>query len=370
MNIGILLPGFSADDSDWAIPVQQNLVRELARADDVRVLALRYPHHRQRYRLYNAEVIPLGVGAWTRGRGRLALWWDALQMLRTLHREKPFDVLHAMWADETGLIAAWAGRLLGVPVVVSIAGGELIGLDAAGYGLQRSRFGRWTVGQALRGADVVLPACTYTRDLIARAGYALAPEKIRLVPLGVDAALFQPPAVPPDTRRLIHVASLSPVKDQTMLLQAVARLNLKEVTLDIIGAGTDEARLRALAAELDISARFIGSVAHPALPRYYGNSAVHLLTSLHEGFGMVTLEAAACGVPTVSTAVGIVPDDPALGISVPVGAAAALAAAVESLLHDETQRRALGQSARAAVLERYTVAHTVGRLREIYMDLI
>ena len=46
MNIGILLPGFSSDENDWAIPVQMNLVREMAKGDDVRVLALRYPHRR------------------------------------------------------------------------------------------------------------------------------------------------------------------------------------------------------------------------------------------------------------------------------------------------------------------------------------
>ena len=108
MNIGILLPGFSSDEHDWAIPVQLNLVREMAREDDVRVLALRYPHRRDCYSVYGAMVYSLGVGQ-ACGARRLALWWEALRTLRRLHREKPFDVLHAMWADETGLIAAWAG---------------------------------------------------------------------------------------------------------------------------------------------------------------------------------------------------------------------------------------------------------------------
>src|SRR5687768_1697440 len=116
MNIGILLPGFSAHADDWAIPVQQNLMAELARTDDVRILALRYPHHRNRYTFNGATVIPLGVGQ-VRGMKRLQLWVNAVRTLRRLHQERPFDVLHAMWADETGLIAAWAGRLLGVPVV-------------------------------------------------------------------------------------------------------------------------------------------------------------------------------------------------------------------------------------------------------------
>ncbi len=142
MKIGLLLPGFSSRSDDWAIPVQQNLVRELTSHDDVRVIALRYPHHRTPYSLEGASIYPLGAGQ-VRGVGRLRLWWQALRLIRKLHRQQPFDVLHAMWADETGLVAAWAGRQLGIPVVVSILGGELVGFREITYGLQRSRFSRW-----------------------------------------------------------------------------------------------------------------------------------------------------------------------------------------------------------------------------------
>jgi hypothetical protein len=110
LNIGILLPGFSADEHDWAIPVQHNLMRELSTHANVRILALRYPHRRENYNLFEAEVIPLGYTAQTRGLRRLQLWAEALITLRKLHHEKPFDILHAMWADETGAIAVWAGK--------------------------------------------------------------------------------------------------------------------------------------------------------------------------------------------------------------------------------------------------------------------
>jgi len=62
MRIGILLPGFSSHPADWAIPVQQNLARELAARDDLRVIALRYPHRRDHYTLEGATVYSLGVG--------------------------------------------------------------------------------------------------------------------------------------------------------------------------------------------------------------------------------------------------------------------------------------------------------------------
>ncbi len=370
MNIGLILPGFSADEADQAIPVQLALVRELARQDDVRVLALRYPHRRDVYPIHGAVVHSLGAGHWVRGWRRLALWWDALHMLRRLHRERPFDVLHAMWADECGLIAAWAGRWLGIPVVVSVAGGELVGFDDIGYGLQRSAFSRWVVGQALGGAARVIAPCTYTRDLITTARYAILPEKIRIIALGVSTDVFFPTDDPREPGRLLHVASLVGVKDQTVLLRALARLG-GDVTLDIVGGGPERERLETLADSLGIGERvqFLGKVEHLALPTYYRRAALHVLCSRHEGQGMVTLEAAACGLPTVGTAVGLLAGGDVPGIAVPVGDDAALDAAIRELLADPRRREVLGQRARQAVCEGFTIRHTVAHLHQLYGEL-
>jgi glycosyltransferase involved in cell wall biosynthesis len=378
MNIGILLPGFSSDENDWAIPVQLNLVRELAKTDDVRVLTLRYPHRRDTYSIFGATVYALGVGQ-VRGLRRLALWMDALVTLRRLHREKPFDVLHAMWADETGLIAAWAGRWLNIPVVVSIAGGELARLDDIGYGLQRGVFSRWIVGQALQGADRVIPACTYARNLIRSAGYTVPTDKIRTITLGVDTDVFRlsvgarhvvSAPLPIIQNRLIHVASLVGVKDQATLLRALARLD-NEVTLDILGVGPGRAALESLAQQLGIRDRvnFVGAVRHLDLPGRYQSAALNILSSRHEGLGMVTLEAAACGVPTISTNVGLLPDVLEMGICVPVGDYAALAEAIRVLLSDDSRREALAKSAYTTVHERFTIQHTAALFRELYRQL-
>ncbi|MEO8610708.1 MAG: glycosyltransferase [Chloroflexota bacterium] len=372
MNLGILLPGFSSDENDWAIPVQLNLVRELAKNDDVRVLALRYPHRRDTYSIFGAMVYPLGVGQ-VRGLRRLALWLDALLTLRRLHHKKPFDVLHAMWADETGLIAAWAGRWLNIPVVVSIAGGELARLDDIGYGLQRGAFSRWIVGQALQGADCVIAACSYARNLIPAAGYNISDDKIRTITLGVDTQVFHPALLPISVhgeRGLIHVASLVGVKDQATLLRALARLE-KEVTLDILGIGPERAALESLAQELCIrhQVNFIGAVDHLDLPGHYQKAALSILSSRHEGLGMVTLEAAACGVPTVSTNVGLLPDVPEMGMCVPVGNDAALADTIHALLADEARRADLAQSAYDTAHERFTIQHTAAQFQALYRDM-
>src|SRR5687768_9575063 len=113
MKIALIVPGFSADERDWCIPVLRNLVGELARGDEVVVFALRYPYRAGSYGAFGARVIALG-GARARGAGSAGLWRRALGALRAEHRRGRFELLHAFWATEAGALTAVAGRLLRV----------------------------------------------------------------------------------------------------------------------------------------------------------------------------------------------------------------------------------------------------------------
>jgi hypothetical protein len=62
VRIGLVVPGFSSDESDWSIPALRHLIAQLALHNDVRVIALRYPFHARRYELCGAQVIALGGG--------------------------------------------------------------------------------------------------------------------------------------------------------------------------------------------------------------------------------------------------------------------------------------------------------------------
>lgn len=366
LKIGILIPGHSADAGDWALPIWRRMIAGLAQTHTVRVIALRYPHRRERYSLDGVDVTALG---WAQARGsrRLRLWIDALLTLRRLHREQPFDLLHSLWADETGALAVWAGQMLGLPAVVSVLGGELVGFPALGYGLQRARTSRWIVGQALH-ADAVLSTCTYTDGLIARAGYAVPPERVHRVGLGVDVKHFTPGAGY-DPRRLIHVGSLIPIKDQATILRALALLPT-DVTLDVIGEGTERARLERIAHDLGVGARvhWIGHVPHLDLPDYYRRAALHLMATWTETGPLATLEAAACGVPTVGTAVGMLPDHPGLGVAVPVVDAEAMAAAIRNLL-DDPARLAAARSAARLTAEALSLMHMIEQIETTYQQV-
>ena len=374
MRIGLVVPGFSADASDWCIPALRDLVARLAQDNDVRVLTLRYPYRRARYELFGAQVIALGGGQRTK-LGSVDVWQQALRMIASEQRRRPFDVLHAFWANETGAVTAIAGRWLGVPSIVSLAGGELAALRDIGYGGQLASSERVKVRTALRLANVVTGGSQSILTLAVPWLSGRPAQQILWLPFGVDTELFTPGAsADADPLRLLQVAALTPVKDQATLLRAVALVRQRglPLVLDIAGSGPLEGRLRELARQLEIGdiVHFLGAVPHDELPQVYRRASVFVLSSRHEAQGMVVLEAAACGVPVVATAVGIAPElSPHAARVVPTGDADALAGAIAALLRSPERRAAMGEAARAQIVAQFDVRTCTSRLIDLYRTL-
>lgn len=376
MNVGIVVPGFSADELDWCIPALRNLVQRLALTDDVRVLALRYPARARHYRVVGAEVAALGGGTASRA-GSASLWARALAELAAAHRHRRFDVLHAFWANETGAVTALAGRLLNVPTVVSLAGGELVALRDIGYGGQLARTERVRVLIALRLVQTVTAGSASMLRLAEPWIGHHRPRRVERIPLGVDTAMFTPRGTsePHEVAGLVHAASLSAVKDQATLLRVVARLRScgAGCVLEVAGTGREEDRLRGMAKALgsDGTVRFLGAVPHGAMPAVYRRGDVFVLSSRHEAQCMAALEAAACGLPAVGTAVGVVPElAPAAAVAAPVGEDAALAQGVAGLLADPRRRGDMALAARARVEAEYSLALCVERFRSCYVATV
>jgi glycosyltransferase involved in cell wall biosynthesis len=368
MRIGLVVPGFSADAEDWCIPALRHLARAHSVSADVRVIAVRYPYRAQRYSVDGADVIAVG-GATRRGLSTLGLWRTTIELIREEHRRRPFDVLHAFWATESGLLAAIAGRWLRVPTLVSLAGGELVNLPEIEYGDQRIAWERLKISATLRLASAVSAG---SRGLQSLAEQYVARERLHRAPLGVDLGVFKPDTPRPAAdRRLVHVATLTRVKDQATLLRAFLLLHQREpdVELDIVGDGPLRAELERLASKLGLGAavRFRGAVDHARLPSVYRTGGTFVLSSRHEAQGMVAVEAAACGVPVVGTAVGVIPELVAsVDAVVPVGSAAALADALTAACRESN---GYGRVARERVADEFSLDTCAARFRALYAAL-
>src|SRR5262249_3420621 len=150
-----------------------------------------------RYRLGAVPVRSFGGAGW-RGRpwlrrpASLWRWARVLLAIAREHRRAPFDVIHGWWATESGMLAALAGRGLGLPALVSLAGGELAGARQIGYG-GRTRGLEWAqILLALHLATAIgVPSLDARRRLLLRAPWLRG--RLWALPLGYDPAIFSPP---------------------------------------------------------------------------------------------------------------------------------------------------------------------------------
>ena len=306
---------------------------------------------------------------------------DALvRLIRLMRRVRP-HVVHTHTA-KAGTLGRVAARLARVPVVVHTYHGHVL----RGYfSRDRTRIFAGVERTLARWTDCLLAVSETVRPELLALGVG-APERFRVVPLGLDltrfervdaerGALLGELGLPAETPMVTIVARLVPIKAHEVFLRA-ARLVLETHPTSrflVVGDGERRAALEVLTAELGLGAyvRFLGW--RRDLERIYADSTVVALTSRNEGSPVSLIEAMAAGRPVVATRVGGVPDLVADGVTgrlVPPDDPAALADALAALLRDPERRRALGAAGRARVVPAFAAARLVEDVDALYTELL
>jgi len=305
------------------------------------------------------------------------------------HEETGYDALHAnYWLS--GLAGHRLKHELDLPLVSTFHTLARVKAEASPEEVSSDEPHRRAEAEAtiMRCSEVVLASCSVEASQLAEL-YDSDPERIRVVAPGVDQAFFGPGHRPQARRALglpegvpllLFVGRIQPLKGADVAVRTLAALrSFPDAHLVVVGGPSGPrgeehlGRIREIVDTEKLSDRvhFVAPQAHELLSTYYRAADVCVVPSRSESFGLVALEAAACGTPVVAAAVGgltTLVDDGRTGYLVDDPTPAAFADAVGWVLGDPLQSERL---ATAAVVRarRYTWTEAAALLRTTYEEL-
>jgi glycosyltransferase involved in cell wall biosynthesis len=213
---------------------------------------------------------------------------------------------------------------------------------------------------ARRMKHVLTVSKSSARDITA--DFGVSPDRIEVIPLGVEPEVFQHYQDPRVPGRIVAMASAdTPMKGIATLLEAFAKLRTeRDAELLLITRPKPGGRTEQLIERLSIkdSVRFVSGLSDTELAEVVGSAEIACVPSLYEGFSLPTVEAMACGTPLVVSRAGAIPEvvgeDGLCADLVTPGDVGELAAALEALLDDPDRRHRMGAAGRQRALEKFS----------------
>jgi L-malate glycosyltransferase len=301
---------------------------------------------------------------------------SGIRLGNKLLKATQFDVVNTWFAIPSGVPGGWITKKHRVPHVLTVIGGDIFD-PSKWYSPHRFPLSRWAVKWALRRADAHVAISSDISNRTRR--YFSFDKNIHVVPLGIRVPEFnhvtrEQLKLDADKRYIVTVGRLVRRKDYPSLLKAISLLGRDDTELLMIGDGPEQENLQALAEELGVADKvhFLGFVSNDVKFNILTNSNLFVLASLHEGFGVVYLEAMFCGLPIIAADQGgqvDFLDDGVTGRLVAVGDLNEMTNAIRSLLEDPALRSRISQSNKTRA-EDYTISRIAERYEKIYESAI
>ena len=331
----------------------------------------------------NLVRLPLALPSWGICNLRGATgYWHAIALVGQVARREKVEMIHCGRSLPEGLMALALKWQCGIPYLCYAHGEELEYANA-------SRELGWLQRRVLGGALCIIANSKNTRSNLIR-DWGLPAERVRLLYPGVDTRRFMPAQGDPQVRAdlgwgdrpvVLTVGRLQKRKGHDQLIAALPRIreSVPDVLYAIVGDGEERQHLQTLAAQLGVtsSVRFMDELGDDALVRCYQQCDLFVLPNRQvgkdfEGFGMVLLEAQACGKPVVAGASGGTAETMQAGETgyvIPCEQPDDLARTLAELLAAPERRRRMGTAARDWVVRNFEWSRLSEQARHIFENL-
>lgn len=387
MKILIISPSFLPIVGGTEVAIYEISKRLVQRGHDVTILTpkyLKYKNSKTCEKLNAVQIYRYPISSYMYRFSALTRYINiqlrALKKIIELDRNENFDIFHQLHLFALGGPAVLAKKYLRKPLVTT-----LIGWDTYDPINPVPSFLYPYLAQVMNKSDVVTSLSQESAKHARKQGCR---KKIKIIPLGVDVTRFNPHidgsmerkilGIKDDEIMVLSVQRLVRRKRVDCLINAVPEVIKKHpnIRFVIIGGGPEKERLIKLARKLKISNNIsfldFTFLTHE-LARYYSASDIFVLHSLYEGFGIVLIEASACGKPVISTRVGSIPevvDDGKTGLLVKPENPIHLASAILKLVNDEELRKSMGKEGRMKVEREYDWNIVIKKYLKMYNGLI
>ena len=242
--------------------------------------------------------------------------WSGTRAALKVAKEEQIDIIHAHWALPSGLIAFLVSKLCSIPYVVTTHGRDVINAPEYGYAVPTSPLLRILLRTVLKHASTVVTTSTIT----ARATDNIYHQARTVhIPVGIDSSWLAPRDKEYQKQtRIVCIGDLVPIKGQILLLEAIAdSKELKGIPVLFIGEGADRLRLEIFCQQKNLANVILTGAKPPLEVRsLLEESSILAFPSQVEAFGLVILEALACGCRVVGAntgAIELLKDEPELG---------------------------------------------------------
>ena len=288
-----------------------------------------------------------------------------------------YDVVNVHYIFPTGMIALPAVVLRKKPLVFTSHGGDVrLG--------KKNKLLKGLTRFLLRRADRIIAVSEFLA-LELQKEFLVPPGKIEVINCGVDTTLFYPRdkesskeylGYSTQEKWVLFVGNLIPLKGLLPLFQAFQKISIDfpMARLMVIGEGPLREQLASMAEESSIAekVRLLGAIPHTQIPLWMAAADVFVLPSSQEGFGLVALEAMACGTPVVASRVGGLSefvDSGKNGYLVEPGDVEGLVKKISMLLKDEPLRARLALEARKESLT-HDLRSQAKKIQKIFKEII